>query len=71
VVNKLTIRPLRGEDKNFSVGLFNLLNNPHRKIELPLLEGRNINVMLSARNRIYLNRNKFNIRYFSRVFVEV
>jgi hypothetical protein len=25
------------EDKNFSVGLFNLLNNPYRKIELPLL----------------------------------
>jgi hypothetical protein len=23
------------EDKNFSVGLFNLLNNPYRKIELP------------------------------------
>jgi hypothetical protein len=25
------------EDKNFSVGLFNLLNNPYRKIELPIL----------------------------------
>src|SRR5438309_5816135 len=25
------------EDKNFSVGLFNLLNNPYRKIELPML----------------------------------
>jgi len=23
--------------KNFSVGLFNLLNNPYRKIELPIL----------------------------------
>jgi hypothetical protein len=23
--------------KNFSVGLFNLLNNPYRKIELPML----------------------------------
>jgi hypothetical protein len=23
------------EDKKFSVGLFNLLNNPYRKIELP------------------------------------
>jgi len=25
------------EDKNFSVGLFNLLNNPYRKIELPII----------------------------------
>jgi hypothetical protein len=25
------------EDKNFSVGLFNLLNNPYIKIDLPLL----------------------------------
>jgi len=23
--------------KNFSVGLFNLLNNPYRKIELPII----------------------------------
>jgi hypothetical protein len=27
------------EDKNFSVGLFNLLNNPYRKIELPAFGG--------------------------------
>jgi hypothetical protein len=39
------------EDKNFSVGLFNLLNNPYRKIELPSVGGLRF-VILTDRNKI-------------------